>query len=490
MIVNSILTAEQSEHSSWLGTRAPVVLLELNELSPTLMNRFIDDGELPNFKRLRDSSQVYVSDAEEIAPNLEPWIQWVTVHSGLPYNEHRVFHLGDGHKLKVKSLWDLVSERGRRVWVCGSMNVKYERPINGVILPDPWSSDTTPYPDDLMSFFRFVQHAVQEHTNERAHISKSDAARFLKFLATHGLTFHTARSLVLQLLSERCTGKGRWKRATILDKMQRDIFLHYFRKQRPDFSTFFLNSTAHFQHMYWRNMDPEPFKLKPTNQEQSEYRDAILYGYREMDRIVVDIMDAAPKDAVLILATALSQQPCLVYEDSGGKKFYRPWTFDRLLEFVGVESWSFLEPVMSEQFHIHFATKTEATRAAELLASLRVEGKQVMAVEIKSSVVFAGCQIFEQLGSHEVQLEGGAGGRSTPFFQIFYQVDGTKSGMHHPDGILWIRIPGRPAATHASRVPLRDIPPTILAILGIDKPPYMSGVVLEGAKPTPALGRR
>jgi hypothetical protein len=180
----------------------------------------------------------------------------------------------------------------------------------------------------------------------------------------------------------------------------------------------------------------------------------------------------------------------LVYEDSGGKKFYRPWTFDRLLEFVGVESWSFLEPVMSEQFHIHFATKTEATRAAELLASLRVEGKQVMAVEIKSSVVFAGCQIFEQLGSHEVQLEGGAGGRSTPFFQIFYQVDGTKSGMHHPDGILWIRIPGRPAATHASRVPLRDIPPTILAILGIDKPPYMSGVVLEGAKPTPALGRR
>jgi len=46
-----------------------------------------------------------------------------------------------------------------------------------------------------------------------------------------------------------------------------------------------------------------------------------------MDGIVKDILDAAPPNAVVVLSTALSQQPCLIYEDIGGKTFYRPRTF-------------------------------------------------------------------------------------------------------------------------------------------------------------------
>ena len=41
----------------------PVLMLEFNELSPELMHRFITEGHLPNFKRLRDESLVYVTDA-------------------------------------------------------------------------------------------------------------------------------------------------------------------------------------------------------------------------------------------------------------------------------------------------------------------------------------------------------------------------------------------------------------------------------------------
>jgi len=79
-----------------------MIVLEFNELSPALMETFIDQGYLPNFKRLRDESSVFTTDAEEVAPNLDPWIQWVTVHSGLSYDEHGIFHLGDGDKLAVR----------------------------------------------------------------------------------------------------------------------------------------------------------------------------------------------------------------------------------------------------------------------------------------------------------------------------------------------------------------------------------------------------
>ncbi|HEY1417044.1 MAG TPA: hypothetical protein VGF41_04040, partial [Myxococcaceae bacterium] len=69
-----------------------VIVLEFNELSPVLMRRFIDAGHLPAFRRLRDEAEVWTTDAGERPPFLEPWIQWITVHSGQPYREHGVFN--------------------------------------------------------------------------------------------------------------------------------------------------------------------------------------------------------------------------------------------------------------------------------------------------------------------------------------------------------------------------------------------------------------
>ena len=76
----------------------PVMMLEFNELSPTLIHQFMGQEHLPHFKRLYNESQVYVTDAQEKQEALEPWIQWVTVHTGLSYDEHGVFYLGDGPK--------------------------------------------------------------------------------------------------------------------------------------------------------------------------------------------------------------------------------------------------------------------------------------------------------------------------------------------------------------------------------------------------------
>ena len=92
----------------------PVLMLEFNELSPELMHRFITEGHLPNFKRLHDESRVYVTDAQEAQDVLEPWIQWVTVHTGLSYEEHGVFLLGDGPKCSKMRIWDILSRNSRK----------------------------------------------------------------------------------------------------------------------------------------------------------------------------------------------------------------------------------------------------------------------------------------------------------------------------------------------------------------------------------------
>jgi len=153
-----------------------VILLEFNELSQPLMDKFMAQGKLPNFRRLHDEALVYTTDAQEQPPNLEPWIQWVTVHSGLPFRQHGVFHLGDGHKLRQKCIWDVLSDCKFRVAVCGSMNVRYDLPVNGYILPDPWTFGVAPYPSALLPYYRFIQLNVQEYTNDRIPLSRGDYA--------------------------------------------------------------------------------------------------------------------------------------------------------------------------------------------------------------------------------------------------------------------------------------------------------------------------
>src|SRR5262245_30456255 len=101
--------------------RGPVILIEFNELTPSLMARFMASGHLPNFQRLYNESHIYETDAEEEGENLNPWVQWVTVHSGLSASEHGITRLSDGHRLGTKAVWDILSKAGYGVWVCGSM---------------------------------------------------------------------------------------------------------------------------------------------------------------------------------------------------------------------------------------------------------------------------------------------------------------------------------------------------------------------------------
>ncbi len=444
-----------------------VILLEFNELSPVLMHRFMAEGKLPNFRRLYEEAEIYNTAAGEEPPHLEPWIQWITVHSGLTYAQHGIFHLGDGHKLKHPCLWDTLSKAHFRVAVCGSMNVRYDLPLNGYVLPDPWTTGAIPYPDSLLPYFRFIQRNVQEYTNDRVPLSWADYARFLYFMMTHGLSFSTVKAIVHQLLLER-TGKHRWKRAQILDKLQFDIFRWYDRTLKPHFSTFFLNSTAHLQHMYWRNMEPSLFKVKPTSQEQAEFESAILFGYQEMDTLVRRFMDIAGKDTTLIFCTAFSQQPCLVYEEIGGKSFYRPRQFEELVAFAGVTAPLTVSPVMSEQFHIYFENERDAEYAEERLRAVRIGDRSALTVERKGKAVFSGCCIYEELPKGSL-LTCSDGDASRPFFEIFYKVEGKKSGMHHPDGMLWVRHPVKKHGVHPGKAPLTLIAPMILEIFGLSE---------------------
>lgn len=460
-----------------VSDRNKLIVLEFNELTPSLMTQFIEEGVLPNFARMRRESAVYLTDAGEDPPNLNPWVQWVTAHSGVPASRHQVINLGDATKAMVPRIWEVVSDSGGTVWVCGSMNAAYKSDVKGLVLPDPWSVRVRPSDPELIPYFDFVRSNVLEYTRERMRIGLRQYLRFAWFMVRHGLSLGTAWLTLRQLISERFA-RTRWRRATILDRLQFDVFRHYYRKLRPTFSTLFFNSTAHFQHVYWRNLEPARFDLKPSAEDQQAYGDAVRHGYRCMDAILGKVIGMAGDDATIVFATALSQQPCPIYDSAGGKTFHAPHSFEPLLRFAGIDPHSCsAEPVMSEEFHLRFATDADAERAREQLLKLRIGDELVMKAAIDGPSVMAGCSIFHEVRpSTDVDGPGG----SVAFDSLFYDVDTTKSGMHHRDGMLWIRPPkGAQGHTAPERVPLESIAPTVLSLLGLRPASEMKGAVLR-----------
>lgn len=446
----------------------PVIMLEFNELTPALMDRFIAEGHLPGFARLKAESLVATSDAEEAPPALEPWIQWVTVHTGLGFSEHGVYDLGDGEDFRAKRVWDIVADAGETAWVCSSMNaaVQSTHPENVHLIPDPWAVDLRPSPEgEYDAFFDLVRTYVQEYTRDRPPLSKADYARFGAFMARHGLSARTIRDAVTQLASEKLSGTPTWRRALILDRLLWDVFRHEWTRMRPLLSTFFLNSTAHFQHYYWRAMEPEKFAL--AGEEDAQARDAILMGYKGMDRIVQECLAMAGDEATIVLATALGQQPMATYDETGGKRIYKPRDPTVLLRYAGYPGTFRYAPVMAEQFHLFFDSEADAADALEKLEALTLDGRPAIAARRDGDTVFAGCAVITRPAA-DAQVTTPFATKPANFDVLFYPVEGLKSGMHHPDGILWIRTPTPRPGRIERRVSIREIAPTLIDLCGLE----------------------
>ena len=418
-----------------------------------------------------------MTDAEEAQGHLDPWIQWITVHTGLAFAEHHVFKLGDGQELAAPTIADLVARAGEEAWLCGPMNVVPIDPIRGWWLPDPWNPASAPVPNALADFATFVRANVQEHTNVSARLSPSTYLRFLAFMLRHGLSRSTIGATLRQLIGERTGRAERWQRAALLDRFQWDLFRWHLRRARPALSTLFSNTTAHYQHVYWRYMDPEPFSNRPDEADRARLGGAILAGYREMDRLVGRALDLVDDETTLVLCTALSQQPYTLMEAEGGKHIYRPHRVADLLGALGVVGIMQIAPVMAEQFHVYFATEGAAATAEELLATVVADGLPAFGLRRAGTDLFVGCKLVHEVSSDAVLEVPGTGVRLA-FYDHLYRSETAKSGYHHPEGAFWVRTRDRAGLAVTERVPLRSVAPTLLRLLDIEVPGSMRAPAL------------
>jgi hypothetical protein len=154
---------------------------------------------------------------------------------------------------------------------------------------------------------------------------------------------------------------------------------------RPDFATFFINSTAHLQHAYWRHMDPDAFPLKPAKEEIESYGGAVLFGYRSMDALLRRFFALAGADTTIILCSALSQQPFLKREGRGGQHFYRLRDISNFFQLLDIRP-RMVEPVMTHQYRLRFAHGSAAEKALAALRQLKLGEETVFGATLPAPI--------------------------------------------------------------------------------------------------------
>ncbi len=279
----------------------------------------------------------------------------------------------------------------------------------------------------------------------------------------------TVANIAQQLMLELRDRKERWRRAVLLDQMQFDVFRYAWQKNRFDFSTFFTNSTAHFQHCYWRHMQPEAFTVKPDIDDIRRYGNAIQFGYESMDRQLGDFLRLDDGQTLFVLATALSQEPQLEYQDVGGWHFYRPYDAVALLRDLGIR-YARLQSIMAQQYVLDLSSPAETEFASRRLRALTCDGQPLFHIIDKGPLSLGfGSNIKHQIPEHAVlSISTDEVTWSKRFYDLFYMIDGTKSGGHNPRGLLWFKTGHH--HVYSEPVELMDVFPTLLEELGVQPP--------------------
>jgi hypothetical protein len=433
-----------------METRMTVLLLELNEINFEHVRAYVALGKLPVLGRLVDTHGLTETTSEQNYEELEPWIQWVTAHTGLSLAEHGVFRLGDIVDGNLRQIWEALEEQGLKVGAISPMNAKNRCRDAAFFLPDPWTrTDVTG-----SAILRRLHGAVAQSVNDnaQARLTPASAVNLLTALLAYAAPANYGAYLSLMAPALR----HKWLKALVLDRLLADIFVRETRRKRPDFASLFLNAGAHIQHHYMFNA--EVYAGPGTNPDWYLAKDVdpVRQVYELYDRIVGQVERAFPK-ARLMIATGLHQDP-----HSQVTYYWRLKDHAAFLRSADVP-FQRVEPRMSRDFMIFCASPEEAAQAERRLESLRaMDGTPLFEIDNRGQDLFAMLTWSHDIGA---DFEYRIGNRTERGLRDAVSFVAIKNGDHN--GVGYLIDTGLASGEAPARIALRSLPERIAAACGV-----------------------
>src|SRR5262245_54852929 len=139
----------------------------MNEVSLPFLERYVAQGRLPAFRRLLEEHDYLLTESESVYEHLEPWIQWVTLHSGLTFGQHGIFRLGDAIHSPIRQVFEILEEKGLKVGAVSPINAANRLRNPAFFVPDPWSEGTVSGPGSLQRLYAAISQAVNDNAQAR-----------------------------------------------------------------------------------------------------------------------------------------------------------------------------------------------------------------------------------------------------------------------------------------------------------------------------------
>ncbi len=403
-----------------------LIVLQLNEINFDVVRSYLEAHDLPGFRTLFQDFGFMETFAEPQYEHLEPWIQWVSAHTGLTFDEHKVFRLGDITKTTYPQVFELLEQAGMRVGAISPMNTRNQLRNPAYFIPDPWT-DT---PSDDSSFSRRLTDMLRQTVNANAQ-SKISSRSLLTLVETFLRTLHPARTAELLGLIAKSPGRP-WKRALVLDQLIHMIHKNLISGRSPDVSFVFMNAGAHIQHHYYFNSRVAGGGCVNPEWYVSRAEDPMLDMIRTYDRMVGDYLALVRKGTRLMVATGLTQVP---YDRI--KYYYRLNNHEEFLREIGVR-FVRVNPRMTRDFEVILAGPSERQHALHVLGSVKMrrDGRPIFGeMDIRDDGLFVTLNYPEEILAEDVaEYEGGV----VSSFGRRVACVGVKNGMHSSKGFVYI----------------------------------------------------
>ena len=340
-----------------------LILVELNEINFDVVQYYIDKGiSLPAMQHIIESGLV-ITRSESEYDHLEPWIQWVSVHTGKEYSEHNIFRLGDFVNSKEKQFFEQVEEAGFKVGAISPMNATNNLNNPSYFIPDPWTQTDS----DKSFMSKIISKSIAQSVNDNAQ-SKLTFKTIVSLVFSFFIMVRPKKYFFMIKYALSSFGKS-WRKALFLDMFLFEIHRKLHKNKKPNFSTIFLNAGAHIQHHFLFN---SPYvsstELKNPSWYINENFDPILEMLIVYDRLISDLIKQSNSE--LIIATGLSQKPYTHL-----KFYYRLKDHKDFLNDIGINYLNVI-PRMTRDFLISFKSHEEAKIAEEKLSSILVNSEE------------------------------------------------------------------------------------------------------------------
>jgi hypothetical protein len=405
-----------------------LILFELNEFNDALLKQAIEAYRLPNLAKMVGLPHTFLATEDTYESDfLEPWVQWVSLHTGVSSKQHQIKHLGDVPDLSTPQIWEVLAERGITTGVWGVLNgSRGKRSENNLFfVPDPWTFSEQAYPSDLDGLIGLPRYLATNRANISPARVAIEAARFLRVLVEPSVRGEFLR-LAPSALARTVRDRGVYAGFCLVEYISGLLFLERWRRYQPQFGVLFLNSLAHCQHYYWES--------KPLEQNHK-----LRYCFTFIDRLVGALFaEAEASGTKLVITNALSQKNTL---DEPLWCSYRPHDFAKFLKFAGM-TFDSVAPLMSYDALVHFANGADTERAARILRDATVGEQKLFLVETYEDnprKLFFRFRFTDELTTDACQING----KSFRFWDQFTLI-ATRTGKHIPKADVYSSLAGIP----------------------------------------------